>query len=418
MFKYARLYARNVEDSPDLAFQKQLLVIICSFLFLCGVVWCTMWYLIFQWSIPTVAAGAFGIMVFVMIIVSHKLKNHLILAHSVFLGTIIVPVVCQWAIGSLHVSGMIIAWAFLTPLGVLIFAKLRPALIYMGIFVTCILITALIEPAFSGHIMMVPDSTIKLFYSMNLVTSYTVIFATCAWFVNTIKVQKRISEELLLNILPSDVAEELKKYGKVEPVSHENCTVLFTDFKGFTEISENITAKELVGEINHCFGAFDAITSKYFIEKIKTIGDSYMAVGGNFSKNECTPWHVVSAGLEMQEYVKKRKAEREKEGKFGFEMRVGVHCGPIVSGVVGVKKFQFDIWGDTVNIASRMQSHGEIGEVNITGAAHELIKDKFDFEYRGLLPVKGKGDMAMYFVKRKNAHVEAAINEIEKAVLS
>jgi class 3 adenylate cyclase len=401
MFKLAKSYARREEDSPDLAFQKQLLVIICSFLVVCGIVWWLMWYLIFGWSIPTVAAGLFGIMVFVMIIVSHLVKNHLLLAHAAFLGTIIVPVTCQWALGSMHNSGMIIAWAFLTPLGILIFTSIRPAIIYMGIFIACILITAIWQPVFPGRPLIASDDIIKLFYSMNLSTSFTVIFATCAWFVHTIKVEKGISEKLLLNILPSDVAEELKKYGKVEPVSHERATVLFTDFKGFTEISETISAKELVEEINHCFGAFDEITTRYNIEKIKTIGDSYMAVGGNFSGRECTPWHVVSAGIEMQDYIKKRKQERDLEGKFSFEMRVGVHCGPVVSGVVGVNKFQFDIWGDTVNIASRMQSNSDIGELNITGTTRDMIQDKFDFEFRGVLPVKGKGEMPMYFVRQK-----------------
>ena len=406
MFKLAKLYARREEDAPDIAFQKQLLVIISSFLVLCGIAWWLMWYLIFEWSIPTIAAGLFGIMVFVMIIVSHLAKNHLLLVHSVFLGTIIVPVTCQWALGSIHNSGMIIAWAFLTPLGILIFTSIRPAIFYMAIFVACILISAIFQPVFPGRPLIASEDVIKLFYSMNLTTSFTVIFATCAWFVHTIKVEKRISETLLLNILPNDVAEELKKFGKVEPVSRENSTVLFTDFKGFTEISESITAKELVEEINHCFGAFDEITTRYHIEKIKTIGDSYMAVGGNFNSNECTPWHVVSAGLEMQEYIRKRKLEREKEGKFSFEMRAGVHSGPVVSGVVGVKKFQFDIWGDTVNIASRMQSNGEVGELNISGITRDLIRDQFDFEFRGMLPVKGKGDMAMYFVRRKQTQVQ------------
>jgi len=187
MFKYAKLYAHKKEDSPDLAFQKQLLVIICSFLFLCGVVWWLMWYLIFGWSIPTIAAGLFGVMVLVMIIVSHQAKNHLLLVHSVFLGTIIVPVTCQWAIGSLHGSGMIIAWAFLTPLGILIFTSIRPAIFYMGIFIVCILITVLFEPTFSGPPLVASEPIIKLFYTMNLITSFSVIFATCAWFVNTIK---------------------------------------------------------------------------------------------------------------------------------------------------------------------------------------------------------------------------------------
>ena len=402
MFKYAKLYAHRADDSPDLAFQKELLVIICSFLFLCGVVWWLMWYLIFGWSIPTVAAGLFGIMVFIMIIVSHLAKNHLLLVHAAFMGTIVVPVVCQWALGSMHNSGMIIAWAFLTPLGILIFTSIRPAIIYMVIFIACIIITAIWQPVFPGRTLEASPDIIKMFYSMNLATSFSVIFATCAWFVHTIKAEKGVSETLLLNILPTDVAMELKKHGKVEPVSHENVTVLFSDFKGFTEISETITPKELVEEINHCFGAFDEITTRYHIEKIKTIGDSYMAVGGNFSGKECTPWHVVSAGLEMQEYMKKRKRERDEEGKFSFNMRVGVHSGPIIAGVVGVKKFQFDIWGDTVNIASRMESNSEIEKLNVSGTTRDLLVDKFDFEFRGSLPVKGKGDMPMYFVMQKN----------------
>ena len=187
MFKYAKLYAHKKEDSTDLAFQKQLLVIICSVLFLCGIVWWLMWYLIFGWSIPAIAAGLFGIMVLVMIIVSHHAKNHLLLVHSVFLGTIVVPVTCQWALGSLHESGMIIAWAFLTPLGILIFTSIRPAIIYMGIFVVCILITVIFEPNFSSPPLVASEATIKLFYTMNLLTSFSVIFATCAWFVNIIK---------------------------------------------------------------------------------------------------------------------------------------------------------------------------------------------------------------------------------------
>ena len=150
MFKYAKLYAHKEDDASDLAFQKQLLVIISSFLFLCGVVWWLMWYLIFGWSIPTIAAGLFGIMVFIMIIVSHLAKNHYLLIHSVFFGTIMVPVTCQWAIGGLHESGMIIAWAFLTPLGILIFTSIRPAIIYMGIFIACIIITVLVQPTFPG----------------------------------------------------------------------------------------------------------------------------------------------------------------------------------------------------------------------------------------------------------------------------
>ncbi len=403
MFKYAKFYAQQDDDSPDLAFQKRLLVIISSFLFVCGVIWTLMYYTMFGWTIPAIAALFYAINAIVSILVSHRLKNHHILVYSIFFATTATPVLAQWSMGSFQNGGMTIIWGFLTPLGVLIFESIWPAIFFMGLFIACILITAIIQPVFPGCHMVATDGMIMMLYSMNICISFTVLFATCAWFVHTIKAEKKISEALLLNILPNDVAVELKKYGKVEPVSHEHATVLFTDFKGFTEISETITAKELVAEINHCFGAFNEITTRYKIEKIKTIGDSYMAVGGKFSGQTCTPWHVVSAGLEMQEYIKRRKAEREKEGKFSFDMRVGVHCGPVVSGVVGVMKFQFDIWGDTVNIASRVQSNGEVGEVNISGVTYDLIKDQFDFEFRGSLPVKGKGEMAMYFVRQKTS---------------
>jgi len=401
MFKYAKLYAYDASDSPDVAFQKQLLVIICSFLLLCGPGWWLMYYLVFGWGYASIAAGSFGVLVAVAIFVSHVLKNHKLLAHMVFIGTLVVPVICQWAVGDLHQGGMTIAWAFLTPLGILIFVSLRPALIYMGIFLTLVFITILYHPTLPGAPEEVAEAHIKLFYCMNLGTSFIVIFGTCAWFVHTIKVEKLISEKLLLNILPKDVAYELKKYGKVEPITHEHVTVLFTDFKEFTKISESVSAKELVTEINHCYGAFDKITTKYDIEKIKTLGDSYMAVGGNFSGIECTPADVVSAALEMRDYIIKRKQERKIEGKFAFEMRIGIHTGSVISGVVGVKKFQYDIWGDTVNIASRMENNSEAEKLNISGTTYDLVKDQFEFEFRGILPVKGKKDMRMYFVRKE-----------------
>ncbi|MDH4091970.1 MAG: adenylate/guanylate cyclase domain-containing protein [Cyclobacteriaceae bacterium] len=401
MFKYARLYARDEGDSPDLAFQKRLLVIISSFLFLCGVAWWLMWYLIFGWSIPTVAAGLFGIMVFVMIIVSHVLKNHYLLAHAVFLGTIIVPVTCQWGIGSMHDSGMIIAWAFLTPLGTLIFLSIRPAIVYMIIFVVCILITALYQPTLYGHPLEVDESIIRLFYSMNLVTSFTVIFSTCAWFVHTIKVEKNISEELLLNILPKDVAEELKVTGDTRAKAFTMVTVMFTDFEGFTSVSKKVSAELLVDEIHHCFSAFDNIIQKYKIEKIKTIGDAYLCASGLPISNYTHAHDMLSAAFEMRDFMLARKKEKEAKGEIPFVLRIGVHTGPVVAGIVGVRKFQYDIWGDTVNTANRVESSGEAGKVNISQSTYELLKDDaaFSFEPRGKIEVKGKVGLEMYFVE-------------------
>lgn len=213
---------------------------------------------------------------------------------------------------------------------------------------------------------------------------------------NIIKKEKQRSEELLLNILPTETAEELKQNGSASPKQFEQVTVLFTDFKGFTKIAEKMTAKELVGELNDIFSAFDTIISKYNIEKIKTIGDSYMCAGGLPSANTTNPEDVILAAIEINEYMLIRKSNPT------WQIRIGIHTGPVVAGVVGIKKFAYDIWGDTVNTASRMESSGEPGKVNISGSTYEFIKNnqKLNTIYRGEIEAKNKGKIKMYFVEK------------------
>ncbi len=216
--------------------------------------------------------------------------------------------------------------------------------------------------------------------------------------------EKDRSENLLLNILPSEIAEELKAKGSVDARDFDEVSVLFTDFKGFTTRSEKLSARELVDEINLCFKAFDHICGNYNIEKIKTIGDAYMAGGGLPVPSDDAVKNTVLAALEMQAFMEQRAMEKQAKHEIPFEMRVGIHTGPVVAGIVGVKKFQYDIWGDTVNTASRMESSGEVGKVNISQATYEIIKDdpQFTFETRGKIKAKGKGEVEMYFVSRQN----------------
>ena len=238
---------------------------------------------------------------------------------------------------------------------------------------------------------------------------------------NRISKEKARSEELLLNILPEEVAEELKAKGEAQAVQIDQVTVLFTDFKGFTSLSENLTPRELVRDLNECFSAFDKITEKYGIEKIKTIGDAYMAAGGLPLANTTHAVDTINAALEMRDFIEEGKQRKIAAGKPYFEIRIGVHTGPVVAGIVGVKKFQYDIWGDTVNTASRMESSGAVGQVNISEATYALVKDvkkkggeeaasglnpqpatelAFSFTPRGKVLAKGKGEMEMYFVDR------------------
>lgn len=208
--------------------------------------------------------------------------------------------------------------------------------------------------------------------------------------------EKKRTDELLYNILPFETAEELKKNGHAKPRYYESVSVLFTDFKDFTAHSTHMDPNQLVVELDEFFQAFDKIIEKYGIEKIKTIGDAYMAAGGLPTPSHDHPLQTTRAALEICEYVEKRKNEK---GGQGFDVRIGIHTGPVVSGIVGKKKFQYDIWGDTVNTAARMESHGAPGRINVSGSTYELIKDQFSCEARGKVEVKGKGATEMYFLK-------------------
>ncbi|MCB1176021.1 MAG: GAF domain-containing protein, partial [Leptospiraceae bacterium] len=210
--------------------------------------------------------------------------------------------------------------------------------------------------------------------------------------------ERQKSEKLLLNILPKDVATELKEKGFSEPVLFDSVSVMFTDFKGFTQIAETLTPQELVKDLDACFVQFDKISERYNLEKLKTIGDSYMCAGGIPRKNVTHAIDSVLAAMEIQDFMNMMKDLKEKKGFPYWEIRLGIHTGPLVAGVIGEKKFAYDVWGDTVNTASRMESSGTPGKINISGTTYDLVKDLFECEYRGKVNAKNKGEVDMYYV--------------------
>jgi class 3 adenylate cyclase len=202
--------------------------------------------------------------------------------------------------------------------------------------------------------------------------------------------EREVSDNLLLNILPAEVAQELKEKGTSEARLYDPVTVLFTDFVSFTSISENMSPKNLVAEVNRLFTGYDEIMEKHGLEKIKTIGDAYLAVCGLPFAHDDHAVRVVKAAKEIIAFTLENQSK--------FMVRVGINSGPVVAGIVGIKKYAYDIWGDTVNTASRMEESSEAGRINISGATHELVKDHFPCEYRGKVEAKNKGEVDMYFV--------------------
>ena len=211
--------------------------------------------------------------------------------------------------------------------------------------------------------------------------------------------ERKKSDKLLLSILPEKIAIELKRNDIVVPVKYETVSVLFTDIAGFTRIAEKMNPEELVPELDHIFSVFDSIVKKHNVEKIKTIGDAYMAAGGIPVANKTNAVDTVLCAIEFQEYMKFLQAKKKFEEKPFFELRIGIHTGSVVAGVIGHEKIAYDIWGDTVNTASRMESSGIVGEINISSSTYDLVKELFLCEHRGKVSAKNKGEIDMYLVK-------------------
>lgn len=224
--------------------------------------------------------------------------------------------------------------------------------------------------------------------------------------------EKSKADNLLTRVLPRNTADELKEHGRVNAQKFKMVTVLFSDIQGFTKITDEIKAEELIDQLDRFFYKFDTVVEKYHIEKIKTIGDAYMCAGGIPKKNRTNPIEVVAAAIEMMNHMRDLN-NQHNPGEEIWELRIGIDTGPVIAGVVGRNKLSYDIWGSTVNTASRMESAGEAGKINISENTYILVKDFFQCTYRGIMPVKNKGDIKMYFVEGITPNLSVNLKGIE-----
>jgi class 3 adenylate cyclase len=214
---------------------------------------------------------------------------------------------------------------------------------------------------------------------------------------------KKKAEDLLTNILPAAVADELEREKRVEPRYHASATIMFTDFKGFTRFAESLEPRRLVEDLHQYFSAFDEIVARHRLEKLKTIGDAYMCAGGLPDPNHTHPVDACLAALEIQGYMARMNTLRDKMRLPRWELRVGIHTGSVMAGVVGKRKFTYDIWGDAVNVAALMEANGTPGHINLSESTYHRVKTLFDTEDRGAIQAKNKGSLPMFYLTRIKA---------------
>ena len=291
-------------------------------------------------------------------------------------------------------------------MAVVLSGKTSRSVLAVALFCGAAICLLLVEHNYPNLISQFPNQRERFFdVAGNLVFAQIFTAAIVQVLAQNLNQERRKSDQLLRNVLPESIALELKRTERVQPVDYESATVLFTDFVGFTQIAESFTPQRVIAELDSCFSKFDEIAKRHRLEKIKTIGDSYMAVGGVPTENQTHAVDCVLAGLEIERMVTDLREKAMAANRPYWQIRVGIHTGELVAGVVGSEKFSYDVWGDTVNTASRCESSGVAGRVNISATTYELVKEFFDCEYRGKVTAKNKGEIEMYFVDRIRAEL-------------
>ncbi|MBT5918468.1 MAG: adenylate/guanylate cyclase domain-containing protein [Alphaproteobacteria bacterium] len=359
-----------------------------------GVIWSAMYYWIFGWGLTAALPLGYAILVGASISASHASRNISWAIYAQIICIIYITAFIQWSIGGLFDSGFVMAWALLGPIGALVFFPRAKSIIWFVLYLINVVITLVFDDFFAAQGYDVSEAIQTLFFFMNISISSLVIFLFAGYFVANAASERQRADALLLNTLPKEVVPVLKSGQETIADYFETSTIMFCDMVGSTPMFEDMKPAEVVDWLNEVFTMFDKLTEKYGLEKIRTIGDNYMVAAGVPTPRPDHATAMASLALEMLQGLNDIPARAGKSMAFRF----GINSGPVVAGIIGKTKFQYDIWGDTVNVASRMESHGEAGNVHISAATHDLIKDEFDCLYRGKTPIKGKDDMDTWYI--------------------
>jgi len=405
MLTWAARIGADPNDDDDIRLQKSLLVV-CAFPFVfAGLAWGIMYFFFHE---PLAGAIPFSYGIFSLLSILHfaRTRQYRFFRFSQLSLILLLPFLLMVALGGFINGSAVVLWALISPLGALLFDEPRRALRWFLAFVVLVILSGFLQPyvRLANHL---SSTLVIFFFVINLFGVSSIVFLMVSYFVGQKNMFQQKSESLLLNILPREIAAILKNESRTIADQYDEASVLFADMVGFTPLSAELPPVEMVELLNEAFSFFDSLLDKYGVEKIRTIGDSYMVASGVPKGRSDHAQALVHMALEMRDFIAEHIFHNGRQVSF----RIGVNSGSMIAGVIGKRKFVYDVWGDAVNIASRMESHGMGGRIQITRATYQLIQDEFICEPRGTVNVKGKGDMEVWLVisakesSLKTAHV-------------
>ena len=383
-------------DDDDIRLRKSLLVVCAIPFIFAGLAWGLM-YIAFGEFLAGAIPFSYGIVSLLSIVHFGATGRYRFFVFSQLTLILLLPFLLMLALGGFVQGSAVVLWALICPMGAMLFDEPRNAPRWFLAFLGLVVLSGLLQPYldFSNNL---SSDVVTFFFVINLIGVASIIFLMVFYFVGQKNAFQERSEALLLNILPKEIAAILRNEKRTIADHFEGASVLFADVVDFTIMSEKMTPTELVSLLDEVFSRFDMMVEKYGLEKIKTIGDCYMVASGIPRPRADHAQVLTRLAVEMRDYLSRHEFQGRK-----LAMRIGVNSGPVVAGVIGRKKFAYDLWGDAVNTASRMESHGREGSIQITRATYEQIKHDFVCEPRGLVNVKGKGDMEAWFVTEPRA---------------
>ncbi len=382
-------------DSVDQRRHKVTLVVLTGVCVIASVIWGTLYYAILGPTITVLITFGFSLVVGMALFAFLMTKNFALLLYPFFLMILWNPIAMQWSLGGFAASGVLMTWSILAPFCALMFQGIRDAIWWFAAYLALLVVSLLFDDQIRQWAVPISHRTSMLFFGMNIIGPSLAIFLSMMYFVHAFQREHDRSEKLLLNILPKPIAERLKEGEEVIADGFADVTILFADIVDFTGLSGRTTPQDLVMLLNKVFSAFDRLAQSHGLEKIKTIGDAYMVVGGLPNPQPNHAEAVAEMALDMHSET----ARLGKELGVPLALRIGINSGQVVAGVIGEQKFAYDLWGDSVNVASRMESHGVEHSTQLTENTYRRLTENYVCEARGTIDVKGKERMKTYLLK-------------------